>query len=44
MKPHIYKESGLWLCKHPTYAIGYGKSPAEAYAAFSRRKELTEAF
>lgn len=44
MKPHIRKANGVWVCVHPTYALGYGKSPSEAYKAFIRRKELTEAF
>lgn len=44
MKPHIRKSNGLWVCMHPTYVRGYGKSPSEAYKAFIRVKEITEAY
>lgn len=44
MKPHIRKANGVWICTHPTYVLGYGKSPSEAYAAFIRMREIKEAF
>lgn len=46
VKPHIWGANGVWVCMHAngTYALGYGKSPSEAYKAFIRMREIREDF
>ena len=36
LKPHIYREAGVWLCRIVGYGVGKGRTPAIAYHAWAR--------